>query len=145
MKKLFLILFLSLFISTPSFAYQIPKNFNIHKPYISMSFEDAMKKQLPFLLVFASSKKPATFIRFLPIGKMVYLNFAKDFNFSLINVEFPNENGELIEFFQPQTLPAVYIVDPMSLKFLYIDSQYYTSSSLKSILTEYKKGFGEEE
>ena len=144
MRRLILILIL-LFISNSCFSYQIPKNFNIHKPYISMSFDTAMSREKPFLLVFASSKKPATFVRFIPIGKMVYLNFGKDFNFSLINVEFPNENGELLEFFQPETLPAVYIVDPMSSKFLYIDSQYYTSSSLKSILAEYKKGFSETE
>ncbi len=76
---------------------------------------------------------------------MVYLNFEKDFNFSLINVEFPKENGDLLEFFQPETLPSVYIVDPMTSKFLYVDSQYYNSVDMKAILTEYKKGFSEEE
>ena len=142
MKK-FLITLILLLMANSCFAYQIPRNFNIHKPYISMSFDMAMSREKPFLLVFASSKKPATFIRFIPIGKMVYLNFEKDFNFSLINVEFPNENGELLDFFQPETLPAVYIVDPMTSKFLYVDSQYYNSVDLKAILTEYKKGFSE--
>ena len=142
MKKFFVVILL-LFVTNPCFAYKIPKNFNIHQPYISMSFDTAMSREKPFLLVFASSKKPATFIRFIPIGKMVYLNFEKDFNFSLINVEFPKENGELLEFFQPETLPSVYIVDPIVGKFLYIDQQYYNSIDMKSILSEYKKGFGQ--
>lgn len=139
MKKLLIILSL-LFLPNMCQSVEIPKDFSIDIPYFSMSFDEAMNRDIPFLLVFATSKNPASIIRFLPLGEMIYKNFDKDFNFSIINTKFEEENGRIIEFFAPKTLPAVYIVDSKNSKYLYVDEKYYNTSDMKDILNKYRTG-----
>ena len=139
MKKFFILLLILIF---PNFVYsfEIPKDLNIHQPHFAMSVDEALNQDRPFLLVFASSYLPGTLVPFVPVGEMIYKNFENDYNFSIVNVEFPEQNREALEFFKPDNIPAVYIVDAKNNKYLYIEKRYYDSYNMKKILTKYKEG-----
>ena len=141
MKKILITLFI-LLISNSCFALQIPKDFDLeaflNKPYYGKSFEQAMSKQKPFLLIMGNTKYAHTMVRFIPVGEMVDKEFGHDFNFCIINTKMP-ENNELVEYFQPPNpkLPALYIVDTKQSKYVYIDKKYYTKRGIRKVLKKY--------
>ena len=144
MKKIIITLFI-LLIANPSFALKIPKDFDmeefLNRPYYGKSFDTVMNREKPFLLVMGNTKYAHTMIRFVPIGEMVDKEFGSDFNFCLINTKIA-ENAELVEYFKPPNpkLPALYIVDPVQDKFLYVPKKYYSKYALKKFLEKYLNG-----
>lgn len=144
MKKILITLFI-LLISNSCFALQIPKDFDLeeflNRPYYGKSFETVVNRQKPFLLVMGNTKYAHTMVRFVPIGEMVDKEFGQDFNFCLINTKV-EENQELVDYFKPPhpKQPALYIVDPVQGRFLYVEKKYYTKTAIKKILRKYLNG-----
>lgn len=143
MKKIIL-LFILLILSLRSVkAFEIRKNFNIdeylNKPYIGMPFEDAMNKDIPFLLVMGNASNIILFTKLAPIGEMVYEEFKGKYNFCIINTKIES-NSELVEFFAPKKQPALYIINPKENSFTFIKNRYYNKRQLRKILTKYLNG-----
>lgn len=140
MKKIFLILILIL---TPCFAQSIelPENINeyLDKSYIGMPYNQALNQDLPFLLVFANANNLVSFAKLAPIGEMVYNEFKGQYNFCVINTK-KKENRDLVEFFNPKKLPALYIIDTQEQTYTLIEKKYYKKREMREILTKFKNG-----
>ena len=124
-------------------AFDIPKNINIddylNKPYIGMQYEKAMQEDIPFLLVMGNSGNIFLLTKLAPIGEMVYKEFKDKYNFCIINTK-SEENSELIKFFNPKRLPALYIINPKEASFTFIKNKYHNKRQLRKILTKYAEG-----
>ncbi len=140
MKKIFFILIL---IFTPCFAQSIelPENINeyLDKSYIGMPYNQALKQDIPFLLVFANANNLVSFAKLAPIGEMVYNEFKGQYNFCVINTK-KKENRDLVEFFNPKKLPALYIIDTQEQTYTLIEKKYYKKREMREILTKFKNG-----
>ena len=144
MKKIILTLFI-LLMANSCFALTLPKDFDLdeflNRPYYGKSFEDAVNRQKPFLLVMGNTKYAHSMVRFVPIGEMVDKEFGQDFNFCIINTKMP-ENDELVQYFNPPNpkQPALYIVDTQKNMFVYVQKKYYNKYSLRKVLKKYLNG-----
>lgn len=140
MKKIFLILTLLLI---PNFAncIEIPNNIDeyLNKSYIGMPYEQALEQKIPFLLIFANPNNLVSFAKLAPIGEMVYNEFKGQYNFCIINAK-KRENKELVKFFNPQKLPALYIIDTQAQTYTLIEKKYYKKREMREILTRFKNG-----
>lgn len=140
MKKIFIILILTLI---PCFAQSIelPENVSeyLDKSYIGMSYNQALKQDIPFLLVFANANNLVSFAKLAPIGEMVYNEFKGQYNFCVINTK-KKENRDLVKFFNPKKLPALYIIDTQEQTYTLIEKKYYKKREMREILTKFKNG-----
>ena len=140
MKRFFILLFI-LITQTICQAAKMPDNINVYlnKPYIGMSYEQALDKEIPFLLIFANPKDIYTAIRLAPIGEMVYEDFNGKYNFCIINIK-KKENKNLIKFYSPQRYPALYIIDTQNKTYTNIEKRYFRKNALRKILTKFLDG-----
>ena len=140
MKKLLLTL-LILLISNIAKGIEIPSNIGeyINKPYVGMEYNYALTQDLPLLLIFASPNNITSLARLFPIAEMVYKEFKGQYNFCIINTKI-EENENLIEFFSPEKLPALYIIDTNEKTYTYIPKKYYKKHEMKELLTDFKNG-----
>ena len=49
------------------------------------------------------------------------------------------ENNELVNYFAPKKLPALYLIDTQNMTYTLIESKYYNKNALNRILKEFKK------
>lgn len=138
MKKIFFTLMLLI---SPCYCTQMPQNIDeyLNKPYIGMSYNEALNQKVPFLLIFANPNNLISVAKLAPIGEMVYNDFKGEYNFCIINTKI-KENENLMDFFNPQKLPALYIIDTQEKTYTLIEKKYYTKKSINRILTEFKNG-----
>lgn len=108
-------------------------------PYFGMPYEDALDSKQPFILVLAKPNNVYSMAKFIPVGEMVYNDFKGKYNFCVINVKV-KENKEILEFFHPKKLPAVYIIDTQNKTYTFINKKYYNKKDIKIILTKFKNG-----
>lgn len=111
----------------------------IDKPYVGMSYENALNSDLPFLLIIAKPDNAFMLTKFFPIAEMVYNDFKDEYNFCIINAKV-KENDDLVYFFSPEKMPATYIIDTQNETYTYIDRKYYNKRDIKKILTKFKNG-----
>ena len=140
MKKI-LILIITFLMASSSYAIELPDNISEYttRPYLGMSFDDAVKSELPFLLVIASSANLPSVVRFAPVGEMVYKEFKDSYNFCIINAKI-EENENLIQFFKPKSLPAVYLIDGKKGKYCLVHKKYYNKTHMRKFLNLYLEG-----
>lgn len=140
MKKIFITLIL---LSIPLLAQgaEIPKDIDeyLDKPVIGTPYNEALRQDIPFLLIFANPKDIASAVRFFALGEMVYTEFKNQYNFCIINSNSQN-NKELMTMFEYNTLPALFIIDPKGGTYTYIEKKYYKKRELREILERFKKG-----
>ena len=142
MKKIFITLSI-LLIGLTGFAMELPKDFNIYdyidKPYVGMSYGEALKSELPCLLIFAKPSNIVVLAKLFPIIEMVYDEFQGQYNYCIINAKV-NDNEELIKFYSPKKYPALYIIDTQNRTYTLIEKKYYNKRDIKEILTRFKNG-----
>lgn len=142
MKKIF-ITALVLLIGCIGFALELPKDFNIYdyvdKPYYGTPYEEALKKELPFLLIFAKPSNIVVLAKLFPIIEMVYDEFQGQYNYCIINAKI-NDNEDLVKFYAPKKYPALYIIDTQNRTYTLIEKKYYNKRDIKEILTRFKNG-----
>ena len=102
-------------------------------PYIGTEINKAVNGNLPFVLVIADPNDKTSIIKYFPIGKMVYQEFKNEYDFCILNAE-AEENKEYIEFFKPEELPEVYVVNPLQNSFGKIDKKYHNTYDMRRIL-----------
>lgn len=136
--KRFLIITSFLFLPYFANCAEMPVNINeyINKPYIGMEYYQALEQDLPFLLIFANPNNIIALSKLLPIGQMVYDEFKGKYNFCIINTKI-KKNDDIISFFNPKKLPALYIIDTKARTYTFIDKKYYKKRELKEILTKF--------
>lgn len=101
-----------------------------------MEYYQALNQNLPFLLIFANPKNIVAIGKLAPIAQMVYDEFKGQYNFCIINTKI-KENDDIINFFNPQKLPALYIIDTKAKTYTFIDKKYYKKRELKEILNNF--------
>lgn len=142
MKKIF-ITFLILITGLTSFALEIPKDFNIYdyidKPYVGKAYGEALKDDLPLLLIFAKPSNIVVLAKLFPIIEMVYDEFQGQYNYCIINAKI-NDNEDLVKFYAPKKYPALYIIDTQNRTYTLIEKKYYNKRDIKEILTRFKDG-----
>lgn len=138
MKKIFFTIFLSFFMLT---SQANATNFweYAQKPYVGMAYSEALSQELPFLLIFAEPKNIVVLSKLMPLVEMVYNDFKGQYNFCIINTSI-EENDELVKFFNPKKLPALYLIDTHKRTYTLIEKKYYNKHALKNILTKFKNG-----
>ena len=136
--KRFLFIFSLIFLPHFANCTEIPININeyINKPYVGMEYYQALNQNLPFLLIFANPKNIVAIGKLAPIAQMVYDEFKGQYNFCIINTKI-KENDDIINFFNPQKLPALYIIDTKAKTYTFIDKKYYKKRELKEILNNF--------
>lgn len=102
-------------------------------PYVGTEINKALNGNLPFVLVIADPNDKTSIIKYFPIGKMVYTEFNTQYDFCIINANV-EENKEYVDFFKPDGLPEVYVVNPQKNIFGKIDNKYHNSEDIKRIL-----------
>ena len=139
MKK---ILFTLIILFAASFC-QAAENINItdylDKPYVGMAYNEALTKEIPFLLVFVNPANIVYLAKFGPIGEMVYNEFKGQYNFCVINSK-NKENKDLVKFFDTKNKLALYLIDPVGKTYTYVDKRYYNKRDMREILTKFKEG-----
>lgn len=137
MKKIFFTIFLSFFMLT---SQANATNFweYAQKPYVGMAYSEALNQELPFLLIFAEPKNIVVLSKLMPLVNMVYNDYKGLYNFCIINTS-AEENNELVNYFAPKKLPALYLIDTQNMTYTLIESKYYNKNALNRILKEFKK------
>lgn len=138
MKKFLLILLILLI---PNFAKGIDISIDeyINKPYVGMEYNYALSQDLPLLLIFASPKNITSLARLLPIAEMVHKEFKGQYNYCIINTII-KDNDNLVSFFKPEKLPALYIIDTNENTYTFIQKKYYKKNEMRELLTKFKNG-----
>lgn len=140
MKKFLLTL---IFILFPLYAIsmEIPQNINeyLNKPYLGLTYLQALQKKEPFLLIFANPNDLTTIIKLSSIGEMIYNEFKEQYNFCVINVK-AKENKALTKAYNVTKLPALYLIDTQNKTYIFVPEKYYKKNKLKYILTKFKNG-----
>lgn len=136
--KRFLFIFSFLFLPYFANCAEMPVNINeyINKPYVGMEYYQALNQNLPFLLIFANPKNVVSIGKLAPIAQMVYNEFKGQYNFCIINTKI-KKNDDIVSFFNPQKLPALYIIDTKAKTYTFIDKKYYKKRELREILTKF--------
>lgn len=142
MKKILLSI-ISLFISYQAFAFDMPTGKEILEyskmPYIGTPINEAMQKDLPYILIFANPNNIFMLTRLAPIAQMAYDEFKGQYNFCIVNASI-DENEVLVHSFNPEKLPALYLINTQEKSYTYIDRKYYNKKSIRKILTKFKDG-----
>lgn len=142
MKKFF-ITFLIIFTANFAFGFEMPTGREIleysKQPYIGMPFNEALKKDLPYILIFANPANVFMLSRLAPIAQMAYDEFKGQYNFCIVNTSV-SENEILINYFKPEKLPALYLIDTKEKTFTLIERKYYNKKAIRKILTKFKDG-----
>ena len=138
MKKLFLLICL-IFLLSHQQANSASISDYIDKPYAGMAYSVALKQDIPFLLIFAEPSNAIILHRLMPLVNMVYNDYKGLYNFCIINTSI-EENNELVKFFAPKKLPALYLIDTKNMTYTLIESKYYNKNALNKILTEFRNG-----
>lgn len=138
MKKLFLLICL-IFLLSHQQANSASISDYIDKPYAGMAYSVALKQDIPFLLIFAEPSNAIVLLRLIPLVNMVYNDYKGLYNFCIINTSI-EENNELVKFFAPKKLPALYLIDTKNMTYTLIESKYYNKNDLNKILTEFRNG-----
>ena len=109
----------------------------LNTPYIGIPYNEALERELPFLLILARPDNAFMLTKFFPIAETVYNDFKGEYNFCIINAKI-KENEEIVNFFNPEKYPATYIIDTQERTYTYIDKKYYNKKDIKKILTKFK-------
>lgn len=137
MKKIFLLICLTFLLSTQQVNSASISDY-IDKPYAGMAYSIALKQDIPFLLIFAEPSNAIVLLRLMPLVNMVYNDYKGLYNFCIINTSV-EENNELVNYFAPKKLPALYLIDTQNMTYTLIESKYYNKNALNRILKEFKK------
>ncbi len=137
MKKIFFLICIT-FLFTCQQANSENISDYINKPYAGMAYSVALKQDIPFLLIFAEPSNAIVLFRLMPLVNMVYNNYKGLYNFCIINTSI-EENNELVNYFAPKKLPALYLIDTKNMTYTLIESKYYNKNALNKILKGFKK------
>ena len=137
MKKIFFLICIT-FLLTCQQANSENISDYINKPYAGMAYSVALKQDIPFLLIFAEPSNAIVLFRLMPLVNMVYNNYKGQYNFCIINTSI-EENNELVNYFAPKKLPALYLIDTKNMTYTLIESKYYNKNALNKILKGFKK------
>ncbi len=136
MKQILIVLIAVIFCQNIAAAEKVPPSSYLNRAYVGLSYDKALRKNRPFLLIFASSKDVSTILKTVPLGKFIYNNFYHDFNFSILNTE-KEANAKLAKLFKVEKLPALFIVDTKRMTYVTIKQEHYNNEDLETILNEF--------
>lgn len=135
MRKVFILL-LILFSANCAFSEdKININEYLNKSYIGMTYNEAINQDIPFLLVFANPNDLISIVKLAGVGQMVYKDFKGQYNFCILNTK-EKENKNLLNFFNPEYLPALYIINTQTRHYIFVNKKFYNKKSIKEILTD---------
>lgn len=140
MKKLILTLFLIFCFNIDVKAIDIPTDIQEYtkKPFLGMEYSYALRQNIPFLLIFADPNDVFSLLRLSKIGEMVYQEYKGEYNFCVVNANI-KENEPLIEYYNPQKLPAVYIINTEKMTYRLVEKKYYSKNEMRKLLDSYIK------
>lgn len=140
MKK-FLLTLTILLIQSQAISAQIPQNIDeyLNKPYLGMSYIEALRQEQPFLLIFANPDDLTSIAKMTGIGQMVYNEFKGQYNFCVINTKITT-NKQLTQAYNVKRLPALYLINTQTKTFIFVDKKYYKKREIKRILNIFKNG-----
>ena len=82
----------------------------INAPYLNTSFETAVQRRKPFLLIYANFRDLATVVTYLKSGYEIYNALGDNYEYVIINVNHP-DNEKLLKRFKARALPYLYLAD----------------------------------
>ena len=132
MKKIFIITLITLL---NLFAISNAKSLSEYSkmPYVGTEITKATNGEIPFVLIIADPNNHGAIIRYFSIGKMIYREFENKYDFCILNAN-SEENKEYLEFFKPEVLPEVYIVDPQKSTYAKVSKNYHNTTDMRRIL-----------
>lgn len=132
MKRLFLVFTIIFLQILPIVSAKTLEDYKT-VPYIGKEINSAVNGEKPFVLVIANPDDKGSIYKYFPIGKMVYTEFKDKYDFCILNANV-EENREYTDFFKPEILPEVYIVNPQKNIFGRINKKYHNTSDMRRIL-----------
>lgn len=122
-KKFFVLVCITFCFSFPCFANNNINFFSyLNADYVGVSYQDALKSNKPFLLIFANPKDIFLIAKLVPVGREIYNKYNNNINFCILNFYKP-ANSENIKYYKVKSPPALFVVDPYFNKAYLMDNQ----------------------